>query len=187
VLRLAAHISRFIPPQSHVLDVGCGDGELAYCIKQTRPEIAVDGLDVLVRPSTKISVRQFDGCTLPFPNQSIDVVLLVDVLHHTRDPNVLLREASRVARNAIVLKDHCLAGFLAAPTLRLMDWVGNASYGISLPYNYWTEQQWRDSFRRLGLAVDQWHVSLRLYPWPASYVFDRSLHFIARLHPEATL
>ena len=46
--------------------------------------------------------------------------MFVDVLHLTDDPVLLLREAARVARNTIVIKDHTLDGFAAAATVRFM-------------------------------------------------------------------
>ena len=61
-------------------------------------------------------------------------------------PRQLLREAVRVARRGLLIKDHTLTGFLAGPTLRLMDRVGNQRHGVALPYNYWTQQQWLRNF-----------------------------------------
>ena len=68
------------------------------------------------------------------PDASFDVVMFVDVLHHTDDPLLLLQEAQRVGK-IILVKDHFRKGFLAGPTLRFMDWVGNAHHGVVLPYN----------------------------------------------------
>ena len=65
-----------------------------------RPDLEITGVDVLVRPKNHIPVQLFDGRQLPFPDQSFDAVMFVDVLHHTDDPSVLLREAKRVARKA---------------------------------------------------------------------------------------
>jgi hypothetical protein len=79
----------------------------------------------------------------------------VDVLHHTDDPRVLLRGA-RVARRNILIKDHTRNGLFAGPTLRFMDGVGNARFGVALPYNYWTRQQWQDAFRDLDVEVEVW-------------------------------
>jgi hypothetical protein len=106
------------------------------------------------------------------------------VLHHSDDPTILLREAVRVARKGLVIKDHTLSGFLSGPTLRLMDRVGNGRHGVALPYNYWTHDQWFKAFETLGLKTGAWKSKLRLYPWPARWVFDRSLHFVARLDRE---
>jgi hypothetical protein len=93
----------------------------------------------------------------------------------------LLREAVRVSRRWIVLKDHACDGWLARPVLSFMDRVGNARHGVASPGTYWPKRRWLDAFGELGLRVDAWVDRLGLYPWPASLVFERSLHFIARL------
>jgi SAM-dependent methyltransferase len=178
---LANHLATLVPPDCEVLDVGCGDGSLDRLLSLRRPDLQISGVDVLVRPETAIPVQRFDGHRLPVGDATVDVVMLIDVLHHTEDPTVLLREARRVARRAIVLKDHCRDGLLAGPTLRLMDWVGNAHHGVALPYNYWTERRWRRTFDELGLRIEQWIAEVGLYPWPLSAVFGRRLHFLARL------
>ncbi len=178
---LAAHLAKLLPEGASVLDVGCGDGSIAAAILSLRPDLRFSGVDVLVRPRTHIPVERFDGARLPRADAGVDVALFVDVLHHTPDPGVLLTEAVRVARRCIVLKDHLADGFLARPTLRLMDYVGNAPHGVTLPYNYWSKSRWREAFDDLGLAPKVWETRLGLYPFPASLVFDRGLHFVARL------
>lgn len=180
---LGGHLAGLLPPGAKVLDVGCGDGLIDRLIAESRPDLGIEGIDLIVRPHTHIPVTAFDGTRIPFADDSFDVVMFVDVLHHTEDPEVLLREARRVARSAVVLKDHTRDGLLAGATLRFMDWVGNAPHGIPLPYNYWPERRWRDTFRRIGLSPTAWLTKLRIYPVPASWLFDRSLHFIARLEP----
>jgi SAM-dependent methyltransferase len=178
---LSAHLAALLPPGARVLDVGCGDGLIARAMMQQRPDVAITGLDVLPRAHTHIPVLPFDGQRLPCATGSVDVVSFIDVLHHTSDPLILLREAARVARLGILLKDHTRTGLLADSTLRFMDRVGNARYGVALPYNYWTEPQWRQAFAALGLRIVVWRQDLRLYVWPASWLFDRSLHVIAYL------
>jgi hypothetical protein len=112
--------------------------------------------------------------------------MFVDVLHHTEDPIILLREAMRVTRKAIVIKDHTLNGLLAETTLRFMDHVSNARKGIALPYNFWPREEWLKSLKMLKLEVKRWESDLRLYPIPADWVFGRSLHFISRLEIDQT-
>jgi SAM-dependent methyltransferase len=178
---LCDHLSELIPSNGRVLDVGCGDGLLASLILERRRDAEISGIDVLVREKTKIPVTGFNGSTIPFPDKSFDVVMFVDVLHHTVDPKLLLSEAKRVAAKAILIKDHRLNGFLARPTLRIMDWVSNAPHGIVLPYNYWSHQTWQEAFASLNLSVGFWKQDLQLYPNPANLLFGRSLHFISRL------
>jgi len=164
-----------------VLDVGSGDGRLAQLVANKRPDISIQGIDVRVRTDSAIHVETFNGTSIPYGEGSFDVVMLVDVLHHTADPMILLREAVRVARQVILIKDHLLKGVLAYSTLRLMDWVGNARHKVALPYNYWTPAEWNGAFDKLGLAVSSWESNLKLYPFPADLIFGRSLHFIAAL------
>jgi ubiquinone/menaquinone biosynthesis C-methylase UbiE len=180
---LCQWLSELLVEGACVLDVGCGDGLLARQLLDSRPDLSIEGLDVLVRSDTAIPVTEFDGDRIPLDDNSVEVVMLVDVLHHTESPIVLLGEAARVARRAVILKDHCRDGFLAGPTLRFMDWVGNASYGVALPYNYLSRAEWQSAFAELGLHIERIERDLRLYPAPADWVFGRSLHFVARLIP----
>jgi SAM-dependent methyltransferase len=179
---LAHHLAALIPPTAKVLDVGCGDGTVDQLILQQLPGVSIEGIDVLVRPVAKIPVAPFDGVRIPYPDSSFDVVMFIDVLHHTHDPLLLLQEAQRVGK-VILVKDHFRKGVLAGPTLRFMDWVGNAPHGVVLPYNYWSEKQWQDALRVVGLKQVETIVSLGLYPSPASWFFERRLHFISRFVP----
>jgi len=181
VRRLAWLISERIPRNASVLDVGSGDGQLAARVKQLRPDITVRGVDVLPRPRTAIPVEIFDGRRLPDASGTADVVICVDVLHHADDAEQLLRECGRVAKQMVVVKDHLREGWLAEPTLRLMDWVGNASHGVALPYRYLSRAEWQRLITSCGMRVTQWEEKLGLYPVPADWVFGRGLHVLASL------
>ncbi|QDT43920.1 hypothetical protein Pan241w_40240 [Gimesia alba] len=178
---LIRHLTPLLPPDGLVLDLGCGDGLLGSCLAEANPNLKLKGLDVLVRPDTKIPVTEYDGTTIPFEDNSVDSILLIDVLHHTVDPTVILKEARRVARKSILIKDHTRNGLFARSTLRFMDWVGNAGYGVALPYNYLSYEEWQQMFSVLELEVTDWESNLHLYPRPADYLFGRSLHFVARI------
>lgn len=178
---LASRFAEFLPPDAKVLDVGCGDGLIDSLIMQRRPDVSIIGIDVLMRDYMYIPVTVFDGQTIPYSTGRFDAVIFVDVLHHTDNPEILLREAVRVSREAILIKDHKKEGVLAGLTLKLMDWVGNAHHGVALKYNYRTERQWREMFAALDLAVQEWNAQIGLYAAPATWLFERSLHFIAKL------
>ena len=183
VRTLSEQLSRLIPDDARILDVGCGDGILDAEIQSRRPDVEIRGVDTHLRGQPRIEVDAFDGRNIPFEAGSFDIVMFVDVLHHTDDPMTLLREATRVSRRALLIKDHLKEGFLAETTLRLMDRTGNERYQVALPFNYWSRGEWRAAFAELGLDVNQWTSRLQLYPWPASWIFERGLHFVALLLP----
>jgi len=181
VRALSNALAAALPSNANVLDVGTGDGSIAALVMQQRPDVAIQGIDVLLRPDSRIPVTLFDGTHLPFEDNSFDCVMFVDVLHHTNIPGILVREAARVARHGVIIKDHLLDGVLAGLTLRLMDWVGNRGHDVALPYNYLPRTAWESVFREAELDVELWIDKLGLYPIPAAWLFDRHLHFVARL------
>lgn len=180
---LVDHIGALVPADAQMLDVGTGDGQIARMIGQQQAGTQVQGIDIMLRETTHIPVTLFDGTTIPFADNSVDVVTFVDVLHHTDDPQRLISEAARVARSAVIIKDHLSETALDHATLRLMDWVGNAPHGVVLPYNYAPRADWDRWFDAAGLRADRFDTAIPLYPAPASFVFGRKLHFIARLTP----
>src|SRR5262249_12702715 len=92
---LARWVSDLVQGERTLLDIGCGDGSIDLLVQQANPSLSVRGVDVLVRPAAKIPVDRFDGCRLPFDDKSFDAVMCIDVLHHTEDPTILMREAKR--------------------------------------------------------------------------------------------
>jgi SAM-dependent methyltransferase len=178
---LAAWFAKLLPPGARVLDVGCGDGLISAVVQRKRPDIGIQGIDVLPRAQTHIPVEMFDGVHFPFASASFDVVLFSDVLHHTDEPRILLGEARRVSTRYVLIKDHYREGWAANARLRFMDWVGNARFGVALPYNYWAEQQWHAAWQEVGLQPERLVTKLGLYPRPSDWVFGAKLHFIALL------
>jgi ubiquinone/menaquinone biosynthesis C-methylase UbiE len=175
-------VGEMIPENAKVLDIGCGNGQISATIVAGRPGIDIKGVDIMKRKEKCfIPVEVFDGEHIPYDDNSFDTALFVDVLHHIPDPRIILREAARVARKCIVIKDHNADRFLGDITLQFMDWVGNARYGVVLEYNYLKRAQWEAAFSELGLTVSEYNNSLHLYPVPVDWIFGRSLQFVCRL------
>ena len=146
---------------------------------QSRTDLRVEGVDVLMRARTWLPVKSFEGTNLPYDDSTFDAVMLVDVLHHTVDPLALLREALRVARRWLIVKDHTLKGFAAGLRLRIMDHAGNSDHGVALPYNYMSQKQWEELERILNVTLTTKISDLDLYRWPLNFIFGAGLHFIA--------
>jgi ubiquinone/menaquinone biosynthesis C-methylase UbiE len=121
VRALSNQLTALIPPAARILDVGCGEGTLDLLITSQRPDVSIVGINVLVRPNTRIPVQWFDGTNIPYSDASFDAVMFVDVLHHTADPYLLLREATRAGK-MILIKDHFLESFFADIRLHGLGW-----------------------------------------------------------------
>jgi len=185
IRRLSELLSQLIPNRCHLLDVGCGDGKLALSLQRRRPDLRIEGVEVSLRKQTSIPVTGFDGTHLPYRESGFDGVMLIDVLHHTPDPLLLLREALRVSRRWLILKDHVLQGSCAGLRLRFMDYVGNARHAVALPYHYLYAREWNELWSVLDLQMVAEIEQLGLYPWPLDYVFGANLHFLALLERAA--
>lgn len=103
-----AIISELIEPNSRVLDLGCGEGELLQWLVQNKAVdargIEIDGPKVQRAIARGVSVYQSDiddGLT-GYPDDSFDYVILSQTLQETRRPLEVLREMLRIGRHAIV-------------------------------------------------------------------------------------
>jgi len=103
-----AFIAHWIAPQSHVLDVGCGDGVMLDYLQSDKHcsgygiEIADD--KVLASTARGVNVIQHDmekGLNL-FAEQSFDTVLCLSSLQMMTHVEELLRDIARVGNEAIV-------------------------------------------------------------------------------------
>ncbi len=88
------------------LDVGCGDGFSSVYLSRRGP--AVVGMDrsqkMLVRHPLKPEGRVLRGDvrTLPFADNSFDLVFCWEVLHHVGEPELALVEMARVSRRYVL-------------------------------------------------------------------------------------
>jgi methionine biosynthesis protein MetW len=101
-------IGELVPPRSHVLDLGCGTGELLAWLKTHRDcsgyGIELDDGNVHACVQRGVDVIQLnleEGLAL-FDDRSFDVVLQLDTLQHLRNAEKMLIETARVGRIGIV-------------------------------------------------------------------------------------
>lgn len=154
----------------HCLDIGCGDMTIAELVATAAPQSTWKCLDLYPLPSELggnsrwQKYLEFDGNTLPFANQSVDVALFCDVLHHMpADVQMrMLSEAARVAKH-VVIKDHFEYGFWSRTLLRAMDFFGNWAYGVSVPNRYFSRASFLAVTAQSGLQVDSMQVGVDLY------------------------
>ncbi|MGP4842863.1 methionine biosynthesis protein MetW [Marinobacter sp. 1Y8] len=102
-------IEKWIQPNSHVLDLGCGDGTLLDYLQRERQatgfglEINPEHITACMGRGVCVIEQDMDEQGLGnFENQSFDVVLMTQALQAVRRPDVVLDEMLRLGRECIV-------------------------------------------------------------------------------------
>lgn len=149
---LTRRLGPYLGGVTSVLDVGASCGRLARRLAHATG-CAITGVDVLLQPTSYVEVILYDGQTLPFNDGAFDCVMMIDMLHHCLDIKQIVREARRVARRYVLIKDHHWDTAVDWACLCVADYLGNAPYGIALPYQYLRIDEWAGLFRRTNLAV----------------------------------
>lgn len=95
-----------VPPDSIVLDAGCGTG-LLFKHLADKTELIV-GLDISrgllqeaikkAQPYQNVALVMADADNMPFPNRAFDMVFVVTLLQNMPDPRANLEEISRVGK-----------------------------------------------------------------------------------------
>ena len=145
-----SHIDHLLPDTGSILDIGSGRGVVTSILRDRG--FVVTPLDVRDRSMEReLAPVVYDGTVIPFPDDAFDCALLLTVLHHTPDPDAVLREASRVARRIIIIEDvytNTLQKYLTFFTDSLfnLEFRGH-------PHSNRTDAEWRRTFERLGLTL----------------------------------
>ena len=111
-----------------ILEIGVGEGHVMSRVRERFPGVPLVGLDL---PDEALSDEwqeqglpcMFgDATTLPFPDDSFDLVLAIEVLEHVPEPDAALAELARVCSGTFVasvpFEPIWRAGNVAAPPLR---------------------------------------------------------------------
>lgn len=87
-----------------VLDLGSGTGDAFEPLKSVMPDLSYVGLDIEHsaevddRVRSDLTFKTYDGRTIPFADNSFEVVFCRQVLEHVRYPDDVIAEVSRVLK-----------------------------------------------------------------------------------------
>lgn len=94
----------------NVLDIGCNRGSIEVLFNNNYPQKAektfIEGIDIsenAIKQANDLNLpncnfNSYDGTKLPYPSESFDLVILVEVIEHVTDKMALLLEINRVLR-----------------------------------------------------------------------------------------
>ncbi len=142
-------IESFLQPKDRVLDLGAGSCLNTKILRDRG--YSVLPVDIKNKSVYKdIPSQVYDGKHLPFKNNAFDVCLLLSVLHHTQDPEAVLKEAIRVSKKLVVYEDAITNRFQRFYTY-VIDSVLNQE--LVAPHTNKTDNEWRQLFKKLRLKL----------------------------------
>ncbi len=102
------YILDMITPNSHVLDLGCGDGELLHLL-MTQKNCRATGIEIdekeiykCVERGVTVSHGDIDSGLADYSDKRFDFVILNESLQEVLNPEKVIAEALRVGKNVIV-------------------------------------------------------------------------------------
>lgn len=163
-----------IPRESRILDLGGGWGFYAEPLRRRGHKHLI--LDVVKPGYQKAPVVLYDGSNIPFPDQSFDVTLLVTVLHHVSDLEVLFREVGRITRKRVVviedLYHHPAGRFWTIVRDRILniEWTDH-------PHQFRKHEQWEMFFKAHGFLIKKFD---KIYTWLAGFRILNGIYILER-------
>jgi SAM-dependent methyltransferase len=139
--------------------------------------VKVEGAERVRRGGELIPVTAFDGIRMAWPDKTFDAVILADVLHHDHDQERLLREAARVSKHLVIIKDHLCDALLGRSRISLLDWAANAGYNVPVLYKYNNLGEWRDLIGKVSSRVIEERTSIDIYPPVFNELLGKRLHY----------
>lgn len=93
-----------LPNTGKVVDVSCGGGRLLKTIENYYPDLDLYGVDVepgFLAKHSELSDIKFltaDACDLPFEDNSVNVTICAQSLHHYLDAQAVISELTRITK-----------------------------------------------------------------------------------------
>ncbi len=142
-----------VKPGDKILDVGCGKGFLLYDLTRTVPGVDVWGIDISqyavenAKGEIKGRVQVGNATSLPFPDNSFDLVVSINTLHnlYCYELDKALREIERVG------KRH---KYVCVESYRNEEEKANLLYWQVTCEAFNTPEEWEWWFRHTGYTGD---------------------------------
>jgi len=176
-------IQDWVAPESQVLDLGCGQGDLLNYLQSKKQckgyglEIHSDSIVACVEKGINVIEHDLNNGLSHFKDGSVDTVVMTQALQAVRRPDLLLDEMLRVGKEAIITFPNF--GYWRTRLYLLSK--GKMPMSKTLPYNWYdtpnihmcTFRDFEKLCREKGLKVvdrtvvdsnHQEHLSITLWP-----------------------
>jgi methionine biosynthesis protein MetW len=133
-------IAKIINEGAHVLDLGCGNGELLAILRQQKNalvqgiELDEDQMHQCVERGLTVLQGDIESGLIDYPDQSFDFVILNQIMQEIKEADFVIQESLRVGRRVIV----GFPNFAHVRARFTLFWQGRTPINDALPY-YWFE------------------------------------------------
>jgi len=151
---VVSRIFPYLKTSKKIIDIGSGTGDVAILLQRKGKDITpVDVKDFHGPRLVKTII--YDGKKLPFSNKFFDTALLLTVLHHTPNHEIVFDEATRVAKEIVIIETSFSNPIHKIFTV-IADAIGNLR--IEAFWNsYKSNEEWKEFFRKKGFRIVDTH------------------------------
>lgn len=149
VFQSISQMEPFLKPGDKIIDLGAGQCLYTKLLRDKGYD--VKPVDIKNHSYYKeIEVYVYDGMHLPFRDNEFDVCLLRSVLHHTPDPELVLKEAKRVSIK-LIIHENVVTNIFQRYYTYLIDCIMNKE--LVEPHTNKTDKEWKYLFKKLELDL----------------------------------
>lgn len=153
-------VLRYLSKHDKILDLGAGN--CVVCQVLIDQNFKVMPLDVRnVSFVEGLEPMLYNGEELPFMAKEFEAAMLLTMLHHTKNPDNILREAKRVSRKLIIIEEVYTNKIQKLVTFFLDSLFTLEFFGH--PHTNRTDEEWKQTFDRLGLELMDVRYSRSLF------------------------
>jgi len=143
---------KFYSKNENILDIGSGNCALNLLTKKAGFNIT--GVDIINKSAfNEIKPVIYIGGKLPFNDNEFDIVQLITILHHIKNPEETIREAVRVGKKIIIMEDIYSSKFQKYITF-VADSINNWEF-IGHPHTNKSDEEWRKIFIENKLKIEK--------------------------------
>jgi len=161
-------IKGFVHEGNRVLDVGCGNGQFGESIAKEYKAV-VSGVDVVDYAAADIPIHTYDGYSLPFEDDSFDVIIMAFMLHHVKHQDKIFKEVVRCSKSTIIIMEdiyfspwqrlfvvwndfhsNILTGFVKI----VKGLEGKELLGMPMPFTFRSVKGWHKFFHKYSLNIE---------------------------------
>ena len=150
VAGILSRIEFFLSSDDSILDLGSGTCMLTHILLEKGYSVTpVDIKNKSYYPH--IIPLVYNGKKLPFSNNRFDICILIAVLHHIQNPELVLKEAVRVSKKLIIFEDIYTNTFNKYYAYVLDSILNKEFFGHTRANK--NDPAWKKTFRTFGLTL----------------------------------